>query len=1015
MNAQGSKATAPERALARRFEAIVFDWDGTAVPDRNADATHLRELLEQASAAGLELAVVSGTNVRNVDGQLGARPAGPGGLVLALNRGSEVFEVRADGPELIERRVASPAEDAALSRAAELTLERLRARGLEARIVGKRLNRRKVDLIPEPKWADPPKAQIAGLAAAVGQRLAAAGIAGLAEAVAIAERAAEDAGLPEPRVTSDAKHVEIGLTDKSDSARWIMRWLWRRGIAPGQVLIVGDEWGALGGLPGSDSYMLVEQAARASAASVGVEPSGVPPPVVALGGGPARFAQLLSDQVARRCDGEPPHADADPSWTLELVDGDPLLRRVHESLLSVTDGRMGTRGSALTGQPGEDPSVLLAGVYAGEGPASHLLSGPRWNHVTIDRPVALSRRLLDLHAGTLSQDLTGAGTRVEAIALSSLARPATAVLRLRTAGAPLVAQSALPTPPGSSPEGGAEDGCTWTRVSAAPASIVAASHDRITGPTMDGGTSAWSLDRIACYEGARGGAADEQAALARLRSAREAGFEALLCEHRRAWAERWHDADIRMEGDVDLQRAVRFAIFHLLANVGEEDEAALGARGLTGQAYRGHVFWDSDVYVLPFLAATRPRAARAMLEYRIRRLPAALHIARAQGRAGARFPWESAASGEDVTPDAAPAGDGSMGAVLTGPLEEHIVADVAWAAACYIDWSGDRAFVAGPGRELLVETARWWAARIEPDGDGSAHIRDVMGPDEYHDHVDDNAYTNIMARWNLRRATRDAAEHVGEKERRRWEALADALVDGYDPTSGLYEQFAGFFALEDLVIAELAPQRPISADLLLGHERVRAAQVVKQADALMLHYLVPQETAAGSLAANLDYYEPRTAHGSTLSPGVHATLLARAGRTEQALELLRLTAHIDLDDIGQMTAGGLHMAAMGSVWRTLAFGFAGLRVSDDALLVDPVAVPGLDAIELTVRFRGSRVRLRIEPEQASISAEPALRVQMRGVGAIEVGARAVSVDLPAIDTVAGMPATSASAPERDPA
>ena len=180
-----------------------------------------------------------------------------------------------------------------------------------------------------------------------------------------------------------------------------------------------------------------------------------------------------------------------------------------------------------------------------------------------------------------------------------------------------------------------------------------------------------------------------------------------------------------------------------------------------------------------------------------------------------------------------------------------------------------------------------------------------------------------MASWNLRRAA--APTRSTRRERRRWLELADALVDGYDAATGIYEQFAGFRALEPLVIAEVAPQRPVAADILLGSERVRAAQVVKQPDALMLHFLVPAETAAESLAANLDFYEPRTAHGSSLSPGVHAALLARAGRAEHALELLRLTARIDLDDISQTTAGGLHVAAMGSVWRALAFGFAGLR------------------------------------------------------------------------------------------
>jgi trehalose/maltose hydrolase-like predicted phosphorylase len=424
------------------------------------------------------------------------------------------------------------------------------------------------------------------------------------------------------------------------------------------------------------------------------------------------------------------------------------------------------------------------------------------------------------------------------------------------------------------------------------------------------------LDRIAAYEGTAHGVADHRPALDRVRRGRKDGFDGLLAEHRRAWAARWEDADVVIEGDPELQLAVRFALFHLTASVPDEGEAAVGARGLSGSAYRGHVFWDSDVYVLPFLAATHPRAARTMLEYRIRRLPEALRVARA--RDGARFPWESARSGQDVTPGQVRDQHGDPIPVLTGQLEEHIVADVAWAAACYIDWTADHAFAVGPGRELFVQTALWWASRIEQDEQGRGHIRDVIGPDEYHEHVDDNAYTNVMARWNLRRAADAAAEVVDESERRKWLELAETIVDGYDPKTGIYEQFAGFHALEPLLIAQVAPQRPVAADMLLGHERTHSAQVVKQADVLMLHYLAPDEVATGSLEPNLDFYDPRTAHGSTLSPGVHAALLARAGRFEHALEMLRLTARIDLDDIGQASAGGLHLAAMGSVWRTLA-------------------------------------------------------------------------------------------------
>ncbi len=971
-------------ALAHRFEAIVFDWDGTAVPDRASDATQLRGLVETACAAGLELAVVSGTHVGNVDGQLSARPSGPGALTLLLNRGSEVYRVGRAGPELAVRRTAAAHEDAALSRAAQLTVERLAARGLTARIVSSRLNRRKIDLIPEPRWADPPKARIDELLAAVQDRLAAAGIAGLGEAVAIARWAATDAGLPDPRVTSDAKHVEIGLTDKSDSSRWIMCELWRRGIAPGQVLIAGDELGTLGGLPGSDSMLLAGAAARATALSVGVEPAGVPAGVIALGGGPAAFAAVLTDQLERRSAREPPAVDRDPCWTLAIAGVDPLLERVHESLLTLSDGRLGTRGSVVVGDPSDAPSVLVSGVYTGA--ESALLPAPRWNAIGVTRPERPAvLRVLDLHAGVLRQELTSGDARLEALLFSSLARPATAALRVRDHGFALTAAQGLRQPSRTSPERGTSAGSSWMRESGTPGSIAAAVHDTLGDHT---------LDRIVSYEGNPDGSADERRAVQALDRARAQGFDGLLSEHRRAWAERWEDADVRVDGDDELQLAVRLALFHLMASVGSQGEAAVGARGLSGRAYRGHVFWDSDVYVLPFLAATHPAAARAMLEYRLRRLPAALDTAQALGRRGARFPWESAASGADVTPPSARDRLGNENAVLTGRLEEHIVADVAWAAVHYAEWTGDGAFAVGPGRELLVQTARWWASRIELDDDGSGHIRGVIGPDEYHERVDDNAYTNVMARWNLRRAHRATTDRdVDAAERRRWLDLAAALVDGYDPASGLYEQFAGFRALEAVVIAELAPQRPVAAETLLGAARTHAAQVVKQPDVLMLHALVPDEVAAGSLEPNLNFYEPRTAHGSTLSPGVHAALLARAGRLTEALELLRLTARIDLDDIGQMAAGGLHLAAMGSLWRALAVGFGGLRPGDGALVVDPIPVPGIDALDLRIRFRGSRVRLRVSPDGATVSADPPITIRAPGAEAVEVGPGGRAVDL----------------------
>jgi trehalose/maltose hydrolase-like predicted phosphorylase len=379
------------------------------------------------------------------------------------------------------------------------------------------------------------------------------------------------------------------------------------------------------------------------------------------------------------------------------------------------------------------------------------------------------------------------------------------------------------------------------------------------------------------------------------------------------------------------------------------------------------------VFVLPFLAATHPAAARAMLEYRIRRLPAARELARRLGREGARFPWESARDGTDVTPTHAHLPTGEIVRIRTGELEEHIVADVAWAASCYVDWTGDLEFAEGPGRDLFVETARYWASRIRRNGDG-AHLYRVIGPDEYHEPVDDNAFTNVMARWNLRRG---AELNEDETERSRWLELADALVDGYDPMSGIYEQFAGFSRLEPLIIADVAPRRPIAADLLLGKERTARAQVLKQADVLMLHHLLPEEVAPGSLEPNLDFYEPRTAHGSSLSPAVHAALHARAGRFRDALAALRVAARIDLDDLTGTTASGVHLATMGGLWQALAFGFAGIRPRKRTLLVQPHLPPEWNALELRLRFHGHRLGLRIDRSGVALDAGPELRLRRR--------------------------------------
>jgi trehalose/maltose hydrolase-like predicted phosphorylase len=957
------------------FEALVFDWDGTVVPDRKANADAARVRIEGLSAVGVHVFVVSGTHVENIDDQLSARPRGPGQLFLCCNRGSEVFEVTGKRPVLVYRRTARIDEERALDRAAEGTVEQLQARGLDAKVVSQRLNRRKIDIIPLPEWVDPKKADIDLLAEAVTTRLATAGIADLAEVVALAGDAARAGGLVDPRITSDVKHVEIGLTDKSDSARFAASWLARRGITGALVLIGGDELGPIGGVPGSDSLMLVDTLARALVVSVGIEPGGVPARVVHLGGGPACFTKLLDAQLARRAERRVPQIDPDPAWVVELPTAHAK-ERVAEALGTLGNGFAATRGTRDEDGPGTSPLFLVNGVYTED---NHLVPGPTWISLELGNTHhrSTARRLLDLRTGMLLRSGNGK-TGLRSIRFVSTAAPHAMALRAEALESRLEPGEPLRAP-GEAVDFQRQDHgeLHMARTGRSGNEIAVAARDRV-------GTVAGRrvVERVAAWV-ARAGAGSFNEAERLLSEFEATGFDRLLAEHREAWARRWTDAEVVIDGDPDAQLAARFSVFHLLSVATDIGETAVGARGLTGDAYAGHVFWDADVFVLPALAAIWPAAARTMLEYRIRRLPAARATALSLGLRGARFPWESAGDGSDVTPRQVTGLHGEIIPITTGPHEEHIVADVAWSAAHYAAWTGDEHFLVGAGRDLLVDTGRYWASRIRTDAEGHGHLFGVEGPDEYHEVVDDNAYTNVMARWNLSEGAKLLAKtDPTSAEARRWLALADGLVDGWNAERGLYEQFAGYFGLEPLLMTEVAPP-PVAVDVLLGAERVAGSQLIKQADVLMLHHLVPEEVVAESLGPCLAFYEPRTAHGSSLSPAISASLLARSGQPERALELFRMAAHLDLDDLTGTTASGLHLATMGGVWQALAYGFLGLRAEVSptgrgSLAIDPCLPKAWSALGLNFVFRGQSVSVRADHERVAITCEAPLVVRIAG-------------------------------------
>ncbi|HEV7206384.1 MAG TPA: glycosyl hydrolase family 65 protein [Jatrophihabitans sp.] len=676
----------------------------------------------------------------------------------------------------------------------------------------------------------------------------------------------------------------------------------------------------------------------------------------------------------------------DPDWSVIEVSSDPLRRRITEALFTLGAGGFGTRGSVEEPVPDSVELVVCAGVYAGPGPTDGLLPCPTWTALDIDPAgddeAPDDHRVLDLRTGVLERTTTRAdGAVLRTLRFASAARPGLVCLRasgpadvLRAGGGPLRA------PKGAVSTSGTTRGRQWVRVVAPSGTGVVAlgtEQVQLTGTTRE-------VSRIAAYAPDRPRTPGLAGARTVFDDADEVGIDGLLEEHRAVWERRWATVDVAIPGDPDAQLAARFALFQLWTNVARHDEMAAGARGVSGSGYSGHVFWDADVFVLPAMTTIDPRAAAAMIRYRCRRLDAARRWARAAGRSGARFPWESAASGADVTPREGALG-GQLVPILTGVEEEHITADVAWALAHHHAWSHGGAPMPRNHRAVLSETARYWASRVTSDGDGAAHIAGVIGPDEYHEDVDDNAFTNGMARWNLRAAARHAAMSADPAEITHWREVADRIVDGYDPVSGVYEQFRGYFALERLLVAEVATP-PVAIDLVLGRERVRASQLIKQPDVLMLHHLVPDDVRPGSLRPNVDFYGPRTAHGSSLSPAVTASLLARAGRADDALALFRVAARLDLDDRSGMTAAGLHLANIGGLWQCLVGGFLGATVRDGVLVLDPHLPAAWPELELRLRCLGRRIRVRVDRGDVVVDSDRPLRAGLAGGPVLDVHA-----------------------------
>ncbi|MEA2506719.1 MAG: hypothetical protein QOH48_1337, partial [Actinomycetota bacterium] len=379
--------------------------------------------------------------------------------------------------------------------------------------------------------------------------------------------------------------------------------------------------------------------------------------------------------------------------------------------------------------------------------------------------------------------------------------------------------------------------------------------------------------------------------------------------------------------------------------------------------------------------------------YRYRTLPAARVRAESLGYKGALFAWESADTGEDCTPPEIPGPGGTMIPVFTGEQEVHIAADIAWAVWEYWCATGDEDFLVEMGAEIIVETARFWASRVRQGSDGHFHIEKVVGPDEYHEDVNDNAFTNVMARWNLKRGlevvellrNRYASEWarlssvvgIEEDELGRWQSAADGLVDQFDPQTRLYEEFSGFFGLDALPVADAAP-RPYSGEEVFGWKQLRRAQVVKQADVVMMLHMLRKNASPEIAAANYRYYEPRTTHGSSLSAAIYAAVAARAGLLDDAVTYFRMAANTDLGAGAGFSAKGVHMATAGGLWQAAVMGFGGLVHDREHLRLDPRLPAEWKRLKFPIRSGGAKVVVDVEPERLTLTLERPQTVALGG-------------------------------------
>jgi kojibiose phosphorylase len=719
-------------------------------------------------------------------------------------------------------------------------------------------------------------------------------------------------------------------------------------------------------------------------------------------------------------------------WQISEYPFHPEKLLYYETIFTIGNGYLGTRATFEEGYPDDSPSTLVHGIFdhAPSMQVPELAGAPNWLDIklTIDgtpfRMITKSndllkpvdgvvlgyRRTLEMDRGLLRREVlfraaSGATVRVVFERFASLADVHTLCQRVRIVvvdGAPEInVESAIDANVTNNGVNHWKDGVTHAAdgvigvqattqqsgyqlalasILNSVSAVTLTSHPtRPTAQTTVKLTQNQEVifDKITSIYTSRDTLDPAYAAHEGVRSAASTGYDALLHAHEAAWASAWRDTDIEIEGDETAQIALRFTAYHILiAAPQHDDDVSIGAKTLSGFGYKGHVFWDTELFILPPLTLTQPRIARNLLMYRYKRLEGARHKARANGYEGAMFPWESTDTGEETTPQwSDPQPDGTRIRIWTGDSEQHISTDIAYAILQYWRWTGDDAFVTQYGAEIVLDTAVFWGSRVEEKNE-RYELSQQIGPDEYHENIDNSVFTNRMVVWHLGEALNLLAwlnAHAPTDAQRliaalkltperldKWRDIMARMYIPFDAEKQRHIEFDGFFDLEYIPVPNYEP-RVGGVWPMLGHTRALASQVIKQADVVMLMALLGDQVGSREVMLNNWHtYYPRTDHGSSLSPAMHAWVAARLGLMDDAEYMFDHAGAIDLQDNKGNVRDGIHGAASGGLWQAVVFGFCGLHLAETGPKLDPRLPAHWKRVTFSVYYRGERRAFVVE-------------------------------------------------------